>query len=213
VSAFRRTNEQWGHIICSRCGQMRSSVRIALLLFVFAGTVASAGAQQSTRRAFLNAWQDRAVALKRTLYSVVYDERRRFLPLTKQDGKVAGLTVATPSGIYYQFEARRDTEDDVAGDDPNAIVSALREQYRRATHLEIGNVKDVEAVLLVRYEPGVVLFVKKVQIERDRVRLTLHNQAGEEATTLTVKWPVPLSKDLTESAVIESVLDRFLVKN
>ena len=67
-------------------------------------------------------------------------------------------------------------------------------------------------MLLVRYEPGVVLFVKKVQIERDRVRLMLHNQAGEEATTLTVKWPVPLSKDLTESAVIESILDKFLIR-
>jgi hypothetical protein len=57
------------------------------------------------------------------------------------------------------------------------------------------------------------LYLKKVQIERDRVRLMLHNQAGEEATTLTVKWPVPLSKALTESAVIERVLDTFLIRS
>jgi hypothetical protein len=194
---------------------MRFSLRIASLLFVVAtGAVASIdAAEPSPRKAFLNAWQDRGVALKQPLYSVIYDERRRFLPLTKQDGKVAGLTVATPSSVYYQFDARRDTEDDIVGRDPNAVVTALREQYRRSTHLEIGNVQDVESVMLVRYEPGVRLLVKRVQIERDRVRLLLHNEAGKEVTTLTVKWPVPLSKDLTESAVIEGVLDKFLIKS
>jgi hypothetical protein len=195
---------------------VRSSFRIATTLLVLVGASAAMStdaAAQSNKKAFLDGWQDRGVALKQTLYSVVYDERRRFLPLTKQDGKVAGLTVATPSAVYYHFEARRDSEDDIIGGDPNAIVSALREQYRRSTHLEIGNVKDVEPVLPVRYEPGVVLYLKKVQIERDRVRLMLHNQAGEEATTLTVKWPVPLSKALTESAVIERVLDTFLIRS
>jgi hypothetical protein len=193
---------------------MRSFSRVALLLMaVCVGVVTAAGAEQSNKRAFLNAWQDRGVALKRTLYSVVYDERRRFLPVTKQEGKVAGLTVATPSDVYYQFDARRDTEDDIVGRDPNAIVTALRAQYRRSTHVEIGNVRDVEPVVLVRYEPGVVLFVKKVQIERDRVRLMLHNKAGEQATTLTVKWPVPLSNELTESAIIESVLNKFLSRS
>lgn len=194
---------------------MRSSFRTASILFIVAaGAVPSIeAAGESNKKAFLTAWQDRGVALKRTLYSIVYDERRRFMPSTKQEGKVAGLTVATPSDVYYQFDARRDSEDDIRGRDPNAIVTALREQYRRSTHLEIGNVKDVEAVMLVRYEPGVVLVVGKVQIERDRVRLLLHNREGETATTLTVKWPAPLSKDLTESAVIEGVLDKFLVRN
>ena len=42
---------------------------------------------------------------------------------------------------------------------------------------------------------------------------SVENRAGEEATTLTVKWPVPLSKDLTESAIIERVLDKFLLRN
>jgi hypothetical protein len=193
---------------------MRSCFRLAATLLVLVTAVAATtDAAPSNKKAFLDAWQDRGVALKRTLYSVVYDERRRFLPLSKQEGKVAGLTVATPSDVYYQFEARRETEDDIIGRDPNAIVTALRAQYRRSTHVEIGNVKDVEPVVLVRYEPVVVLFVKKVQIERDRVRLLLHKQAGDEATTLTVKWPVPLSKELTESAIIERVLDKFLIRS
>ena len=88
--------------------------------------------------------------------------------------------MSLPPGLT--FPPRRDTEDDIVGRDPNAIVTALRAQYRRSTHVEIGNVKDVEPVVLVRYEPGVVLFVRKVQIDRDRVRLMLHNQAGDEAT-------------------------------
>jgi hypothetical protein len=53
--------------------------------------------------------------------------------------------------------------------------------------------------------------VKKVQIDRDRVRL-FFNKAGEDdlATTLTVKFPTPLSDELTESALIDSALARFI---
>jgi hypothetical protein len=178
-----------------------------------AGAVTLRAADDSEKKAFVADWQGRPVVLKRTLYSVVYDERPRFAPLARQDGKIAGLTVATPSSVYYQFDARRDSEDDIVNRDPNVIVTTLREQYRRSTHLEIGNVKDVEPVLLVRYEPGVELIVKKVQIERDRVRLLLHKRTGETATTLTVKWPAPLTKELTESPVIEDVLGNFLTRN
>ena len=194
---------------------MRSTLRIAAIAVVMAlaGAVSLRAAGDSEKKAFVADWQGRPVVLKRTLYSVVYDERRRFAPVVKDEGKIAGLTVATPSSVYYQFDARRDSEDDIVGRDPNTIVTALRDQYRRSTALEIGNVKDVEPVLLVRYEPGVELIVKKVQIERDRVRLLLHKRTGETATTLTVKWPAPLTKDLTESAVIDGVLGNFLTRN
>ena len=194
---------------------MRSPLRIAAIVAVLAltGAVSLRAAGDSEKKAFVADWQGRPVVLKRTLYSVVYDERRRFAPAVKDEGKIAGLTVATPSSVYYQFDARRDSEDDIVGRDPNTIVTALRDQYRRSTALEIGNVKDVEPVLLVRYEPGVELIVKKVQIERDRVRLLLHKRTGETATTLTVKWPAPLTKDLTESAVIDGVLGNFLTRN
>jgi hypothetical protein len=187
---------------------------MALAAGVAVGATATLrAADDSEKKAFVADWQGRAVVVKRTLYSVVYDERRRFAPLVRDESKIAGLTVATPSNVYYQFDARRDSEDDIVGGDPNAIVTALREQYRRSTHLEIGNVKDVDPVLLVRYEPGVELVVKKVRIERDRVRLLLHKRTGETATTLTVKWPAPLTKELTESAVIEDVIRNFLTRN
>lgn len=182
------------------------------LVIATTGTILHGG-EPSGKKAFLTAWEERTVVLKRTLYSIVFDERSRVLPLLKRQGRISGLTMATPSDAYYQFDARRDSEDDIIARDPNRIVSTLREQYRRSTHLEIGNVQDVEPVMLVRYEPGVELFVKKLQIERDRVRLLLHkDRTADLATTLTVKWPVPLSKELTELANIDDVMSRFVAR-
>jgi len=47
----------------------------------------------------------------------------------------------------------------------------------------------------------------------DRVRL-FFNKAGEDdlATTLTVKFPTPLSNELTESTLIDSALSRFVAR-
>ena len=57
------------------------------------------------------------------------------------------------------------------------------------------------------------LIVSHVQIERDCVRLLLRqDRKSDLATTLTVKWPVPLSKELTESSLIEGILTRFLAR-
>ena len=193
----------------------RRSLRVLVALAVVIATtvVTLHGGERSGKKAFLGSWEHRPVVLKRTLYSIIFDERSRVLPLLKHEGRISGLTMATPSDMYYQFDARRDSEDDIIARDPNRIVSTLREQYRRSTHLDIGNVQDVEPVMLVRYEPGVELFVKKVQIERDRVRLLLHkDRKADLATTLTVKWPVPLSKELTESSIIDDVLSRFIAK-
>jgi hypothetical protein len=167
----------------------------------------------SGKKSFLAAWQERSVVLKRPLFSIVFDERSKWLPMFTREGRVAGLTVGTPSAMYYQFDARRDAEEDVVATDPNAIVSTLRDQYRRSAYLDLGNVQDVQAIMLVRYEPGVELVIKKVHIDRDRVRLLLHkDRNGDLSTTLTVKWPVPLSKELSESAVIEDILDRYFTR-
>jgi len=184
----------------------------AITIVVAAATVVLPAAE-SGKKDFITAWQNRSVVLKRTLFSVVYDERSRVLPLWKQKGRVAGLTVGTPSATYYQFEARREAEEDVLANDPNVILSTLRGQYRRSEYLDIGHVQDVEPLMLVRYEPGVELVVKRVEIERDRVRLLLHkDRASDLATTLTVKWPVPLTKELGESVVIEDVISRYVTR-
>ena len=194
---------------------MSSRIRLVLILHVALVAAASLHAdERSGRKAFQNAWVGRSVVVKRTLYSVVYDERNRVLPLIKHQDRVSGLTVVTPTGAsYYQFDARRDSEWDIVGQDPNGIVSELREQYFRAMHLDIGTVQDVEPLMLVQYTPGVALVVKKVQIDRDRVRLYFHKDGEADlATTLTVKFPTPLSNELTESALIDDALTRFVTR-
>jgi hypothetical protein len=187
--------------------------RLALPLLLLAVAAVSVTAAPSGTKAFTTAWEGRTVVLTRTLFSLVFDERVRALPLFKRQGKVAGLTVGTPSETYYQFDARRDSEDDVIDRDPNRLLARMQTQYRRSTHLEIGNVQDVQAVMLVRYEPGVRLVVRKEQFERDRLRLTLHKPEDRDvATTVTVKWPAPWSKDLTEATLIDAVLSRFVTR-
>ena len=193
---------------------MKRILRLASVsAIVVAAVTLSLHAAESGKKSFVAAWQDRSVVLKRPLFSIVFDERSKWLPMFTREGRVTGLTVGTPSALYYQFDARRDAEEDIVATDPNVIVSTLRDQYRRSAYLEIGNVQDVQAIMLVRYEPGVELVIKKVQIDRDRVRLLLHkDRKGDLSTTLTVKWPVPLSKELSESAVIEDILDRYFTR-
>ena len=195
-------------------GSVRYATPLAVTLSVALATATAIdGAERTGKKAFTSAWEDRAVVLTRTLYSIVYDERSRYLPLVKHDGRVTGLTVATPSDTYYQFDARRKSEDDIIARDPDRLVSILRTQYRRSENLDIGNVQDVEPVMLVRYEPGVKLVVRRIQFDRDRVRLSFNKtDTGDLATTLTVKWPAPLSKDLTESRLIDDVLTRFVTR-
>jgi len=194
---------------------MSSPLRLVLILPVALAAAASLhAAEKSGKRAFQHAWVGRSVVVKRTLYSVVFDERSRVVPLVKHRDRVSGLTVVTPTGTsYYQFDARRDSEDDIVGQDPDGIVSKMREQYFRSMHLDNGAVQDIEPLMLVRYSPGVTFIVRKVQIDRDRVRLYFHKD-GEAglATTLTVKFPAPLTNELTESPLIDDALARFVTR-
>ena len=194
---------------------MNAPIRLVSILAILlaATTIPLNAVAESGRRAFVNAWDNRTAVLKKTLYSIVFDERPRFLPLVKRQDRIVGLTVATWSDTYYRFDARRDSEDDIIERDPDRIVVILRTQYYRGLHLDIGNVQDVEPLMLVRYESGAELIVRTIQIERDYVRLFLHrNRDSDLATTLTVQWPVPLSKELTESSLIDDVLMRFLAR-
>jgi hypothetical protein len=196
-------------------GGVNAGIRLLSIVSILLATSAIPldAAAQSGRKAFVSAWDNRTVVLKKTLYSIAFDERPRYLPFVKRQDRVAGLTVATWSDTYYRFEARRDSEEDIIERDPDRIVVNLKTQYYRGLHLDIGNVQDVEPLMLVRYEPGVELTVRTIQIERDYVRLFFHkNRESDLATTLTVQWPVPLSKELTESSLIDDVLMRFLAK-
>jgi hypothetical protein len=190
-------------------------MRLVFILHVALVAAASLhAAELSGKKAFQNAWVGRRVVVKRVLYSVVFDERSRVLPVVKHRDRVSGLTVVTPTGTsYYQFDARRDSEDDIVRQDPDRIVSEMKQQYYRSMHLDNGAVQDIEPLMLVRYSPGVAFIVRKVQIDRDRVRLYFHKDGEDDlATTLTVKFPAPLSNELTESPLIDDALTRFVTR-
>jgi hypothetical protein len=194
---------------------MSSPTRLVLILLVALTAVASPhAAERSGKKAFQDAWVGRSVVVKRTLYSVVFDERSRVLPIIKHQDRVSGLTVLTPTGAYYyQFDSRRDSEEDIVDQDPDGIVSKMRKQYFRSMHLESGATQDIEPLMLVRYSPGVVFIVRKVEIDRYRVRLYFHKDGEANlATTLTVKFPTPLSNELTESPLIDDALTRFVTR-
>jgi hypothetical protein len=194
---------------------MSSPKHLVLILCMALGpTVSLQAGNRSGKKTFQDAWEGRTVVVQRMLYSVVFDERSRHLPIVKRKSRVSGLTVVTPAGMYYyQFDSRREEEDDIIDKDPEGIVTKMRNQYIRTAHLGDGAVQDIEPLMLVRYAPGVSFIVKKVQIDRDRVRL-FFNKAGEDdlATTLTVKFPTPLSNELTESTLIDSALGRFVAR-
>ena len=200
----------------ARLRNMSSPIRLVLILHVALVAAASLHAsEQSGKKAFQNAWVGRSVVVKRALYSVVFDERNRVLPIIKHQDRVSGLTVVTPTGTsYYQFDARRDSEKDIIDRNPNGIVSEMRKQYFRSVSLDdIGTDRDIEPLMLVQYSPGVALIVRKVQIDRDRVRLYFHKDGEAElATTLTVKFPAPLSNELTESPLIDGAITRFVTR-
>jgi hypothetical protein len=194
---------------------MSSPKHLVLILCVaLAATASLRAADRSGKKAFQDAWEGRSVVVKRMLYSVVFDERGRVLPIVKRKSRVSGLTVVTPSGTYYyQFDSRREEEDDIIDKNPESIVTKMRNQYIRTSHLDDGAVQDIEPLMLVRYAPGVAFVVKKVQVDRDRVRLYFHKEGEDDlATTLTVKFPTPLSNELTESALIDSALSRFIAR-
>ena len=194
---------------------MTPAIRLVLILLLAATPVVTIHAAGGTgRKAFQHAWVGRSVVVTRTLYSVRFDERSRLLPLVKTRDRVSGLTVVTPTGAsYYQFDARRGSEPDIVDHDPNGVVSRLRSQYVRSMHLEHGAVQDVEPLMLVRYSPGVTFTVGKVEVDRDRVRLYLHND-GETgiATTLTVKFPSQLSDEFTEWPLIDDAIGLFVAR-
>jgi len=194
---------------------MSSPIRLVLILLVALTAAASLhAAERSGKKAFQDAWAGRRVVVKRVLYSVVFDERSRVVPIFKHRDRVSGLTVVTPAGTYYyQFDARRESEEDIVDRDPNGIVSEMKKQYFRSMHLDNGAVQDIEPLMLVRYSPGVTFIVRKVQIDRDRVRLHFHKDVEADlATTLTVKFPTPLSNELTESPLIDDALTRFVTR-
>jgi hypothetical protein len=159
--------------------------------------------------AFATDWTGRRVIVRSALYTVLYDEVGR--AGIHYRGKLAGLTVATPMRQEYEFEGPGSGGKIVAAM-PDRVVSEMSVRFFRANHLDIGNVQTITPLVLRQYEPGVVLIVAAVKVERSRVRLDFRQEDHEEpfATSLTVKWALPFSNTVAERRAIETVVRRFV---
>jgi hypothetical protein len=183
---------------------------LAILLACLLG--ATAGADQ-TRKSFVDRWLGKRVEVKRTLYTLMFNERGRLGKTYRS--KREGLMVVTPSaGTYFQFDGR-DAEQDIIAREPQQVMDRIGELYRRQESLEIGFYLRIEPLLLVRYEAGGALIVKDVRIDRNRVRfsfgsLSADSPAGELATALTIQWPTDLSASLTERPLIDALVRQFV---
>lgn len=169
-------------------------------------------AAESPQQAFVKNWEGQDVIVKQTLYALVYKERGRLG--TTHDARRDGLTVVTPNqGVYFQFDGRQG-RDEVIRRDPQKILEAVNVEYQ-GDALEVRSYRKLEAMFLTRYDPGARMIVKSVKIDRDTVRLGFAEAAGSNgeddlAATLTVKWPIPLSKSLSERGLIENLIRRFI---
>ena len=190
---------------------MPKTFRLACTIILLLATVPALAA--GSKGAFIKAWERRPVVVKRTLFSLVYNERPRFMPIVKRDGKTAGLTVATATDTYYRFAARRDYEQDVVDRDPARVFTLLQDRYRRSAHLDVEMVQDIEPVIVMQIDPGMALQVQRVSVDNDEVRLDLRKRDEDKlVTTLTLKWATPLSSELVEAPLIDQILSRYLVR-
>ena len=126
-------------------------------------------------------------------------------------GQRAGLTVVTPfEGTYFQFDGRHKV-DDIVAHDVQQIARAVQVGYQKEKLLGEGFTQKIDPVMLTFYDAGVALRVAAARVERDSVRLTLVlGDDDEVATSLTVKWPAPLSKSFSERGNIEALIQQYL---
>jgi hypothetical protein len=182
------------------------SVSLAALVLA-ASAVTSAGSNQ---KEFEKRWTGRSVVVKRPLYSLVYNESG--LGGAIHAGR-SGLTVVTPfAGTYFQFDGRHKV-DDVVEHDVQQLFKSVSVAYRKDKLLGEGWTQKIDPVMLTLYDAGVALRVNAVRVDRDFVRLALVQAAGDDedvATSLTVKWPAPLSKSFSERGNIENLIQQFL---
>jgi len=183
---------------------------IAAIALVFV-SLSTATAADIARETLTKTWAGRTVLLKQTLYTLSYDERGT-MGQTRHD-KRDGLNVVTPfNGSHLQFDGRQ-KQDDVVESDPQRLVDKVSAAYQ-ADSLSVRSYQKVQPNLLHRYDPGVILTVTKIRIERDFVRLLLIDAktsfGDEPAATLTVRWPVPFSRSFDEKDAVEGLIMQYL---
>jgi hypothetical protein len=191
----------------------RFSSRVTSTLVVLATAVSALSAGENAQQAFAKNWEGRTVVLKQPLYTLIYDERSRIGMV--REGKRDGLMVVTPSeGTYLQFDGRRG-RDDIKETEPQRLKDAVAIAYVSESLLALEASKTIEPIVINRHEAGVECVVRKILLSRYAVKLVFASSSGvdgeqDQLTSLTVKWPVPLSKSLTERDSIENLIRRFV---
>ena len=191
---------------------MKSSrCRLAALAIAIASTVPVLTAADP-QRVFARDWEGKHVIVKQTLFTLVFNERG--LLGNTASAKREGLTVVTPSeGTYLQFDGRQG-QDDIVGRDAQRLVDQVVEAYSRNS-LDVRAYRKIEPLAIARYDAGVELVVRSVRMDRDTVRLSFVQVAGPEGadalvTSLTIRWPLPLSRSFSERDNIEKLIRPFL---
>ena len=174
--------------------------------------LAPAPSAETPANAFKKHWTGRQVVVQRRLLTLVYDELGRVGATHR--GKREGLNVVTPSKGSYLLFAGRQSQEDIVDSDPDRLIDRVRAAYRRNEHLQIGFTQTVTPLHVIQYERGIQLVVTRVELDRAAVAVLLSKPdapKGELATTLTVQWPAPLSRDLDEREPIERVIQQFIL--
>jgi hypothetical protein len=185
------------------------TIRLAAAITIIVCAWAPASADNPLQ-AFARRWQGRAVVLRLPLYTLVYNERGKLG--TTRNNRREGLTVVTPSnGVYYQFDGRQG-RDDVAQRQVVGLVEAVNAAYQPDS-LDVRQYRKIEPIVINRYDPGAEFVVTRVLVERDVVRVSLAASAADSEdplTGLTVKWPVPISKSMSEGDAIDGLIRQFV---
>ena len=184
----------------------------ALAALTLVGAASSAPSAETPANAFKKDWEGRPVVVQRPLFTLVYDELGRVGATHR--GKREGLNVVTPSKGSYLLFAGRQSQEDIVDSDPDRLIDRVKAAYRRNEHLQIGFTQTVMPLHVIQYARGIQLVVTRVETDRAAVTLLLRKPdpatKGELATTLTVQWPAPLSKDFDEREPIERVIQQFI---
>jgi hypothetical protein len=186
-------------------------LRVVALSVALAAATTGLSASDSPAQAFARTWEGKSVTVTQTLYTLVYNERNR-AGVTK-GGRKDGLTVVTPfEGVHFQFDGRQG-KDDVTERDVRRVIKGVTETYQ-ADSLDVRPYQKIEPLLLTRYDAGANLVVKNVRVDRNSVRLGFVQMDGpdaaDEVTSLTIRWPTPLSKTFSERMLVENLIHSFV---
>jgi hypothetical protein len=187
--------------------QFRTAAALILSFAAFGSIVAA----ETPQRAFASTWQGRTVVIRQRLYSLVFNERGTMGHT--YSGRRQGLVVVTPQdGVFFEFPGRQH-RDDVVMRDLGGMLEAVDREYV-ADALDLRGYRKLEPVSLVYYDAGGELVVARAEVLNDAVRLTFSQPGGPDGddpvSSLTVRWPLPLSKAFTERAQIEQLLARYV---